>query len=442
MMRRALACLLLLSACSGDYVPNWFEGNAPEIKRTPGERIDVVFTNSQLTPESAVADVPIELPEQANLPHWYSRNQAMTTTPHIGVTGIESEEKVRIGDGNSFSRPIVASPIIADGIVVAMDAAGIISAHNESHISQVQWVNRDGLASGSRDVLGGGLTYENGTVYASTGTGGLRAIELKTGKTIWKTQIGAPLRGSPAIGNGVVVVLTADNQTIAVDATTGSTRWTHRGIRELAGYFSTTSPVINEGIVIAAYSSGEIFALRAETGNMLWSDTLASNIKTKASAVFSGIDADPIVQNGVVIVVSAAGELQVSSLANGRPLWQKRIGAHMTPWSAGNALFILSDTHDVAALFKQGGQIRWAKSLAVRDRRDASKDVTPALYGPILAGNAVLILDSNGILSAYKPQDGEMIATYELAPESVTAPIVSNGALYYVTRDARLHRYH
>jgi outer membrane protein assembly factor BamB len=213
-------------------------------------------------------------------------------------------------------------------------------------------------------------------------------------------------------------------------------------MKETAGYFSTTAPVIAEGLVIAAYSSGEVFALRAETGNVVWSDTLGNAVKTRASAVFSGIDADPIVQDGVVVVVSASGEMQASALLNGRPLWQIKLGAHSTPWSAGNALFVLSDTHDIAAIFKRDGSIRWATSLAVADKNDSSKDRTPPLYGPILAGNVVMVLDHNGQLMTFKPDTGERLRRFELARPIVTSPIIAGGAMMVVTKDARLHKYY
>ena len=435
----ALVGLLLLAGC--DSMPDWLSGGPRVIKRTPGERIDVVFNQTRITPDSDVADVPIDIPEQANLAEWISRNDAMQT-PHLGLTGITHAQHVTIGDGSSFTGTNAPTPIVANGTVVAMDAAGVVSAHDETAIDTVRWTNRDSLSGSSSDMLGGGLAYADGVIYATTGHGGLRAIMLDTGKLIWTINVGAPVHGAPAAGNGIVAVLTADNQTIAVDAKTGATRWTHRGIREAASYFSTTSPVISGGMVIAAYSSGEVFCLRAETGSVVWTDTLGATIKTRASAVFNGIDADPIVQDGVVVVVSTSGEMQASALANGRPLWQKRIGAHNTPWSAGNALFVLSDTHDVAALFKRDGQVRWSQSLSTSDERDATKDTTPALFGPILAGNAVLVLDNKGVLTTFKPLTGERIGTYELAPNTATTPIIANGALYYVTRDAVLYRYH
>ncbi len=438
-----LACLLLMAGCATleDYSTRIFSGADRVIKRAPGDRIDVLFNQSKLTPDEGADATAVEVPEQANLASWLNRNDAMQT-PHVGLTGITTAQHVRVGDGNRFSRSSGPAPVVAAGLVVAMDAAGVISAHSEADIDKTVWTNRDGVDDDVSDVLGGGLSVADGVLYATTGNGGVRALSVAEGKLKWKTSVGAPLRGAPAAGSGIVAVITADNQTLGLDMETGATRWAHRGIREITSYVSTVSPVISDGIVVAPYSSGEIVAIRAESGNVIWSDTLGGSIKTRANAIFNGIDADPVVQEGVVVALSAAGELQASALANGRPLWQKRIGGHATPWSAGNVLFVLSDTHDIAAVLKKDGAIRWAQSLAVADKRDATRDVTPALYGPILAGNAVLVLDEKGILTAFKPQDGTRIDSYELAPETVTAPLVVNGALYYITRDARLYRYH
>jgi outer membrane protein assembly factor BamB len=445
MMQRRLQFIILcvlfaVTACDSIETPSWLGGSDRVIKRTPGERMDVLLNHAKLTPDTASADIPIEVPDQANLARWGNRNEAMKTQ-HIGLTGIKTAQHARIGDGRRFSRANGPAPVIDEGLVIAMDAAGVLSAHDESNIDTILWTNRDGLNDDTTDVLGGGLTSDAGVVYATTGDGSVRALSLKDGKLLWKASIGAPVRGAPAAGAGIVAVITADNQTIALDATTGTTRWSHRGIHEAAGYVSTVAPVIVDDTVIAAYSSGEIFALRAESGSVIWNDALGGSIKTRASAVFNGIDADPVVNEGVVVAISSAGEMQASALLNGRPLWQKRIGGHATPWSAGNAMFVLSDTHDVAAIFKKDGSIRWSQSLAIADKRDATRDITPALYGPILAGNAVFVLDEKGTLTAFKPTDGSVIDSYELAPNTVTAPLVTNGAMYIVTKDARLYRY-
>ncbi len=440
-MRRALIALSILALLSACAIPSWIEGGPKKIKRVKGERIDVVLTPPQLTPDAEVAEQTVEIPDQAGLDSWTSRNEAMMT-PHVGLTGLENEDTAEIGEGNEFSRSEVPAPIVVDGKVIAMDAAGYVSAHDVTDIGTVRWVSNAAVADDIEDVLGGGLGVSEGVVFVTTGYGNLAAIDLASGKTKWKISVGAPVRGAPAIAAAEkrVIVLTADNQTLAFDSETGASRWEHRGIRETAGYFSTTSPVVSEGIVIAAYSSGEVFAIRAETGSVLWTDTLSSGIRTNASAVFSGIDADPIVQDGVVVVTSASGQMQASALLNGRPLWQQRIGAHSTPWPAGNAIFVLSETHDVAALFKRNGLIRWASSLTQRDH--INKDITPPLFGPILAGNAVMVVSGDGNLITFRPQDGKRLGTYELSDGLASAPVVAGGALFVIDKDATLHKYY
>lgn len=434
-----LALLLGLAACSS--LPVWMTGTEPEIKRAPGERVDVVLNPTALKADDSAQDVGVEVPDQTNLAEWHNKNEAMLT-PHIGLTGVTKEQSATIGEGNSFSRNVVSPPVTGAGLVFAMDAAGMVSAHEEADISVIKWVDKTGHRKHEVDALGGGLAFADGVVYATTGFGNVRALDAATGNSKWSINVGAPVRGAPAVADGVVVVLTADNQTLAYDAADGQPRWEHRGIRESAGYFSTTSPVISDGIVVAAYSSGEVFAMRLDSGSVLWNDTLASGVRTKAAAVFSGIDADPIVQEGVVVVTTASGEMQASALLNGRPLWQQRIGAHMTPWSAGNVLYVLSDTHDVAALLKRDGAVRWATSLAVKSPRDPNKDETPPLFGPILSANALLVVDAEGKLTSVKPTDGSVVSHYDLASGIVSAPVVVNGALYVMTKSATLYKYY
>lgn len=434
-MIRALPLFFLLvaAACA---TPSWMGGAKP-IKRAPGERLTVILTQPSLVADEAVAGTSIEVPDQLGNEQWLDRNHAMLAG-HIGLTGLENAQSARIGEGNDFSRNSAPSPVVADGLIYAMDAAGAVSAHRVADIGDVRWVSEAGMVDDVSDVMGGGIAVQGGVLYAATGYGDLVAMDAQSGETKWKTRIGAPVRGAPAIDGKIVAVLTADNQTLAFDTAKGTPRWEHRGIGESAGYFASTSPVISEGILVAAYTSGEVFAIRAETGSVLWSDSVTSQVKTKASAIFSGIDADPIVQDGVVVVVSAGGVMQASALLNGRPLWQQKVGSHQTPWSAGNAVFVLSDTHDIAAILKRNGGIRWAKSMATDD---GVRDTTPRLFGPILAGNAVLVLDGEGVLHMYRPQNGKKLSEYDLAGDVVTPPIIAGGGLFYVSKDARLHKY-
>jgi len=431
-----IAALLTLTACDAE-IPSWMGGKTPKINKLPGERYDVLATETTLKPDEAVQDLPIDIPDQQANDSWISINQAMTVS-HPGITGLEDSSSTSIGDGNDFKQGQAPTPIVAEGTVYAMDAVGNVSAHDAKDISNVRYVNSTGVEEDEPEILGGGIAYDGGDIYATTGFGKLYAFDAKTGKTKWKTRVGAPVRGAPSISEGYVVVLTADNQTLAFEAKTGAPLWDHRGIRETAGFFSRTSPVISEGVVVSAYSSGEMVALRLNSGSVIWADSVGSPIKTRAAAAFSGIDADPLVQDGVVYVVSASGVMMANALLNGRPLWGQRIASHQTPWAAGNALFVLTDEHEVAALFKRDGTVRWVSSLKQTDR---GRDVTPKLFGPLLAGNAVVVVDNDGGFIAFSPRTGKKLRTLDIPDEVAASPVVANGVLYLVTADATLHAF-
>jgi outer membrane protein assembly factor BamB len=272
-----LAMLLAatLSGCS--HLPEWMTSAKP-IVRAPGERLDVVPSAEALKADAAASEVAIEVPDQTNLEAWSNPNTAMLTA-HVGLTGVTREQSAAAGEGNDFSRSVVSSPVTGGGMVFAMDALGIVSAHEEADIRKVKWTDSTGRKKHESDALGGGLAFADGVVYATNGFGNLRALDAASGAVKWSIGVGAPVRGAPAVDAGVVVVLTADNQTLAFDATNGQPRWEHRGIRETAGYFSTTSPVIGEGVVVSVYSSGEVFALRSDSGSERtgqWSPPLAA----------------------------------------------------------------------------------------------------------------------------------------------------------------------
>ena len=438
-MRALLLAMVVLTAASCT-VPDWLAGPKKAIKRAPGERLDIIRGLGALQPEAAAQDVAIAYPEQAGIDAWRNRNEAMLVG-HVGLTGIENHQSARVGEGNDFTRAHAPAPIVADGAVIAMDAAGIISAHDAADVGDIRWVSTAAEEEDVDDVLGGGLASDGGVIFATTGYGRLVALEEKTGKKLWRINVGAPVRGAPAVGQGVVVVLTADDQTLAFDPASGAPRWHHRGIRESAGYFSATSPIITEdGTVISAYSSGELFALRAPTGSVLWSDTLTTADKTNAASVFSGIDADPVVQDGVVLAVTAGGAMQASSLVNGRPIWEQRVGSHVTPWPAGNAVFVLTAANELVALLKRDGAVRWVTPLGTKNQRD--QDTTPPLYGPVLAANALLVVAGDGRLMAFRPEDGKRLNDYDIASGIVTNPIIAGGALYLMDQGATLHKYY
>ncbi|RYG06709.1 MAG: outer membrane protein assembly factor BamB, partial [Burkholderiales bacterium] len=70
-----------------------------------------------------------------------------------------------------------------------------------------------------------GPSAADGRVYAAAVEGGVRALDLQTGKSVWTYKSEERLSGGPGAGDGLVVVGSLDGKVIALDAATGVEKW-------------------------------------------------------------------------------------------------------------------------------------------------------------------------------------------------------------------------
>ena len=66
---------------------------------------------------------------------------------------------------------------------------------------------------------------------------------------------------------------------------------------------------------------------------------------------------------------------------------------------------------------------------------------TVQYYGPIIAGNQLLIVSSDGFLRFYDPKTGEQKNKLQVKSGVTTNPIVANETLYFITQDGRLRAF-
>jgi outer membrane protein assembly factor BamB len=100
---------------------------------------------------------------------------------------------------------------------------------------------------GGDDVLRLGLqpAVQGERVYAAGHGGDVRALELATGRDIWRASVDVELAGGPAVGEGVVVVGGSGGELVALDAETGAKRW-----QVATGGEVLTAPTVAAGIVV------------------------------------------------------------------------------------------------------------------------------------------------------------------------------------------------
>ena len=396
-----------------------------------GNRVSVLNLGSDAVVDPSLADVPVVVPEPAVNDSWTQPGGNATKTMGDPALPLNLRPgwstKIRGGD---ITQRIGSTPAIADGKLYIIDAGAMVEAFDAASGAR-QWATA--LDNSKRDAavrFGGGVSYDGGRVYATTGRGDAAALDAKTGKLLWKVRPAGPLRGSPAIGGGNVYVLTQDNQIFALKPDTGETVWTVSATLETSGVFGVGAPAMAQGTVVAGFSSGELSALRYENGRIVWQDQLSRTAISTSVSVISDIDASPVIDSGKVYAIGQGGRMVAMDLVTGQRLWELVIGGINTPWLAGEWLFVVTDEAKLMCIARTTGKIRWISQLP-RYRDPKKKDKPIGYYGPVLAGGRLLVVNDRGLLINIGVADGKIGNIVKKAGKGFyLPPIVANNVLY------------
>lgn len=435
--KKAAVCglIIMLSACgifSKDKV------------KLDGERVAVLKEVSNLAPDYEPGEIKIKLPKPYVNSSW---SQEGGNAEHL-MGHLQSGSKLKkfwdsnFGDGNSKRDYLLASPVIAYKVVFTIDAEAEVRAFRLDNGDEI-WERR--LKPLNRDekgvsMKGAGLAEYNRKIYATTGFGSVFALDMKSGKILWRFDNEAPIRIAPTVDAGKVFVQTIENNLIALDADTGHELWRYKTSTEATTLVGGAAPAYDplQDVVIAAFSSGEIRAFKASTGSTLWGDLLISHKRTNTLANINGIKANPVIDGDVVYAVGHSNIMTAIDLRTGNRIWEKEIGGLNQPWIAGKYLYVLTNDFNLVAMEKENGKIIWNTTIPVLD-----DDNRAGLFarGPILTNNRLIVSTSNGYVFAVSPYDGRIIGYITLSDGVEISPIVADNITIFTTNDADIVAY-
>lgn len=409
---------------------------------TAGERISVLDFERQVEAEADLAGVDVVLPPaQVNAEWTQPAGNASGNLGHVALG--ETLAKVwsaGIGRGSDATRRLNATPVIADNRLFAMDTEGQVSAFDASN-GKILWRKTIVLESeGSRPAFGGGVSAMGGRVYATTGFGVVVAFDAASGAEIWRVQLPTPLRAAPAVDSGRVFVTSQDGQLTALNADTGEQLWQATSTVEPASILGEGSPSIALDTVVAGFPSGELFALRVENGRTAWQDQLSRTGRTTALGALSGIAASPVVDRGRVFAIGHGGRMVALELATGTRVWEREFAGVNAPWPSGDWVFAVTVEAELVALTRADGKIRWVADLGHwKDPEDKKGAIE--WFGPVLAGNRLILVSSRGRMALVSPQSGEILSTRSIGEAAYLPPVVANGMLYILTDNGTVTAY-
>jgi hypothetical protein len=224
---------------------------------TVGERVSVLGREASIEVDPALADIAVTLPPATVNADWAQPGgNAAKSAGNLALGAATGRAwTAEIGRGSESRARLASEPVVADGRIYTIDTIAEVRAFDantgalvwrhgvgrpEDRRGGISWLN--GESTGSFGILfGGGVSYDNGRIYATSGIGDVSALDAKTGAELWRVRPGGPLRGAPTIANDNVYVVSQDNQLFALNPADGTTRWTGSGTLETAGVFGAAS---------------------------------------------------------------------------------------------------------------------------------------------------------------------------------------------------------
>ncbi len=300
----------------------------------------------------------------------------------------------------------------------------------------------------------GGLGFDagpimaDGKVFAADADGRVIALDLATGKSLWKLELENGFMASPSFKDGVLFVGDYNGVLRALDAATGQEKWQFAAELEIDG-----SPNFFGDTVLFTSQSGVLYALDLANGALRWKyetgdqlqcgATLAEDrtflggcdgylhvidVKTgqpvrEPLPIDSPTGSTPSVADGKIFVPTYAGEILAFQHPTNELAWrfkdEKLSSEFKNSVAVSQGLLVASSRNRrVFAIDTQSGQVKWEHTL--RKRSDSS---------PVIAGQRVVVAAADGRIVLLDLQSGEQTWMYEVKGGFLASPAVADGKL-------------
>ena len=110
------------------------------------------------------------------------------------------------------------------------------------------------------------------------------------------------------------------------------------------------------------------------------------------------------------------------------------------PWVAGDYVYLLSNDNELVCLTRNEGKIRWVLQLPSYENEKKKED--PIEWaGPVLGGNRLIVLSSDGQALSVSPYTGKPLGRVRIDAGTHLEPVIANDTLYILSDDGTLAAY-
>jgi len=306
------------------------------------------------------------------------------------------------------------TPAIYDNHVYIADSNGELSAIDVTSGKAIWRVDTDHPVTGGPGA-GAGL------ILLGTSEGEVLAYSADQGKFLWKSRVSSEVLAAPQADDNIVVVRSIDGKIFGLNGETGSRLWIYDRTVPALTLRGTSAPIIQSGLVITGFDGGKLVALDLRTGKLLWETEIAQASGRSELDRMVDIDSEPIIREGVIYVATFQGNIAAVDLQTGQLQWSRDIPSYAGLGLDPRHVYLTDDESNIWALERFSGSSVW-KQESLKSR---------AATAPASIGNYVVIGDLEGYLHWLDSETGEFVARHQFTKNRIIAPPVAYQDIIY-----------
>ena len=316
----------------------------------------------------------------------------------------------------------VFSPALADGKVFAASADGDIMAIDVKS-GKTLWRINAGMG------LTAGVGSDGNTVVVAGTDGVVLAFDAMNGKKRWKARASSEVLSAPAVGMGMVVLRSLDNRIVAFDAESGTQRWFLQRTTPALTLRAAPGIIITEGNAYVALPGGRVLALALASGIVRWESIIAEPRGATELERIVDVSGAPVITGRDMCAVTFQGRVACGDAVSGKLRWARELSSEAGVGVDERFVFAADERGNVNAFARDNGASIW-RNTSLGWRR---------LAAPVSFGRAVIVGDAQGYLHFLSREEGAMLARVSTDGSAIkTAPIVAGSNLIVQTEAGKL----
>lgn len=313
------------------------------------------------------------------------------------------------------------------GLQPAVEGERVYVAGHGGDVQALELASGRGLwRTATKLELSGGPAAGSGLVVVGTLAGELVALDAESGAERWRAVIGGEVLAAPAIAGSLVVVRTVDGKLRGLRVTDGTEAWNYEQPVPRLTLRGNGAPVISGDMVLAGFDNGKVIAVSLADGELLWSTTVApSHGRTEIERLVD-IDSPVRVFGQDVFVVGYQGRVAMLARDSGQIWWGRELSSHRGLAADRDNLYVTTADSAVVALRRRDGTEVWRQDQLLRR----------SLTAPALSGDTLVVGDFDGYLHWLDAGSGQVLARGKSGGGRISNTPVAAGDLLLLQSDA------